>query len=64
MEYLFLKMKPLSMVLEHYSSTTAEIKMRAVAFSKLVLYVTKIYLIEENQTNVERISHDVYLVRV
>lgn len=38
--------------------------MRAVAFSKLVLNVTKMYSIEEKQTNVERISHKVYLVRL
>lgn len=38
--------------------------MRAVAFSKLVVYVTKMYLIEEKQTNVERNSHNVYLVRL
>lgn len=38
--------------------------MRAVALSKLVLYVTKMYLIEEKKTNVERISHKVYLVRL
>lgn len=38
--------------------------MRVVAFNKLVLYVTKMYLIEEKQTNVERISHKSYLVRL
>lgn len=64
MESLFLKMKPLSKIKKIIYSKIAEMKVRAVAFSKLVLYVTKMYVIEEKETNVERISHKVYLVRL